>query len=53
MPVYCCLPKTSGIVFNSGVGAITDHNQSAKDSDPYFKFQLYVADLDTDSRYLF
>ena len=32
----------SGIVFNQS--AITDHSQSAKDMDPYFKSQLYVKD---------
>ena len=32
----------SGIVFNPSAGAITDHSQSAKDRDPYFKSQLYV-----------
>ena len=36
----------SGIVFNPSAGAITDHSQSAKDIDPYFKFQLYVEDPD-------
>ena len=30
----------SGIVFNTSAGAITDHSQSAKDTDPYFKSQL-------------
>ena len=34
----------SGIVFNPGASAITDHNQSAKDIDPYFKSQLYAED---------
>ena len=35
----------SDIVFNPSDGAITDHSQSAKDIDPYFKFQLdYVED---------
>ena len=34
----------SGIVFNPSAGVITDHNQSANDIDPYFKFQLYVDD---------
>ena len=32
----------SRIVFNSSVGAITVHSQSAKDIDPYFKSLLYV-----------
>ena len=30
----------SGIVFNPSAGAITDHSQSAKDIDSYFKSQL-------------
>ena len=34
----------SGIVFNRSAGAITDHSESAKDADPYFKSQLYVED---------
>ena len=34
----------SGIVFNPSAGAITDHSQSAKDIEPYFKSQLYVDD---------
>ena len=38
--VFC----RSGIVFNSSAGAVTDHSQSAKDIDPYCKFQLYVED---------
>ena len=43
MPV-CVLfvSSRSGIVFNSSAGVITDHSQSAKDIDPYFKSQLYV-----------
>ena len=32
----------SVIVLNPSAGAINDHSQSAKDIDPYFKFQLYV-----------
>ena len=40
----CCLSSRSGIIFNPSVGAITDHSQSVKDMDPYFKFQLYVED---------
>ena len=45
MPV-CALfvSSRSGIVFNPSTGAITDHSQSAKDKDPYFKSQLYVED---------
>ena len=27
--------STSGIVFNPSIDAITDHSQSAKDTDPY------------------
>ena len=34
----------SGVVFNPSASAITDHNQSAKDIDPYFKSQLYAED---------
>ena len=34
----------SDIVFNPSAGVITDHRQSAKYIDPYFKFQLYVED---------
>ena len=34
----------SGIVFNPSACEITDHSQSAKDIDPYFKSQLYVED---------
>ena len=43
MPV-CVLfvSSRSGIVFNPSAGAITDHCQSVKDIDPYFKSQLYV-----------
>ena len=52
MPLYCCLPGTSGIVFNSGVGIITGHNQSEKDINPHFKFQLYAADPDTKSSWI-
>ena len=46
MPV-CVLfvSSRSSIIFSSSVGAITDHSQSAKDIDPYFKSQLYVEDL--------
>ena len=36
----------SGIIFNPSAGAITDHSQSAKDIDPYFKSLLYVEDPD-------
>ena len=34
----------SDIVFNSSASAITDHSQSAKDIDLYFKSQLYADD---------
>ena len=45
MPVYVLFVSSrSGIVFNRSAGAITDHSQSAKDIDPYFKSQLYVED---------
>ena len=45
MPV-CVLfvSSTSCIIFNLSTSAITDHSKSAKDIDPYFKFQLYVED---------
>ena len=36
--------STSGIVFNPSAGAITDHSQSRRDIDPYFKSMLYVED---------
>ena len=44
MPVCVLFVSRSGIVFNPSAGAITDHSQSAKDIDPYFKSQLYVED---------
>ena len=34
----------SGIVFIPSAGSITDHSQSAKGIDPYFKSKLYVED---------
>ena len=43
-PCVQFVSSTSGIVFNPSAGAITDHSQSAKDIDPYFKSQLYLAD---------
>ena len=45
MPV-CVLfvSSRSGIIFNPSAGAITDHSQSAKDIDQYFKSRLYVED---------
>ena len=42
--VVLFLSSRSGIVFNPSAGAITDHCQSAKDIDPYFKSHLYVED---------
>ena len=43
--VYCFfLSGRSGIVFNPSVGAITDHSQSAKVIDQYYKSQLYEED---------
>ena len=45
MPVYVLfVSRRSDIVFNLSAGAITDHIQSAKDIDPYFKSQFYVKD---------
>ena len=45
MPVYVLFEYgRSGIVFNPSAGAITDHNQSAKDIDPYLKSQINVED---------
>ena len=32
------------VFFNPSTGAIIDHDQSAKDIDPYFKSKLYVKD---------
>ena len=39
------ISSTSGIVFNASAIAITDHIQSAKDTDSYFKFQFYAEEL--------
>ena len=45
MPVCVLFVSSwSGIVFNPSTGAFTDHSQSVKDIDPYFKSQLYVED---------
>ena len=45
MPMFVLfVPSRSGIVFNPSASAITDHSQSAKDIDPYFKSQLYEED---------
>ena len=45
MPVCLLFVSTrSGIVFNPSAGAMTDHNQSAKDVNPYFKSLLHVVD---------
>ena len=54
MPV-CVLfvSSRSGIVFKKSAGAITDHSQSAKDIDPYFKSQLYLVDPGHRNRYSF
>ena len=43
-PCVLFVSSRSGIVFNPSAIAITDHSQSAKDIDPYFKFQLYAED---------
>ena len=49
--VLCVIPvcvlfvsSRSDIVFNPSAVAITDHSQSAKNIDPYFKSQLFVED---------
>ena len=54
MPV-CVLfvSSRSGIVFNPSAGDITNHSQSAKDIDPYFKSQLYVKDPSHQKPYSF
>ena len=45
MPVYVLFVSSrSDIVFNPSASAITEHSQSARDIDPYFKSQLYVED---------
>ena len=36
----------SDIISNPSAGATTDHSQSAKDTDTYFKSKLYVEDPD-------
>ena len=38
----------SDIVFNPSAGAITDQSQSAKNTDPYFKSQLYAEDAESE-----
>ena len=43
----------SGIDFNSKQSAVTDHSQSTKDIDPYFKSQLYDEDPGHRKPYLF
>ena len=45
MPV-CVLfvSSRSDIVFNQSADAITEHSQTAKDIDPYFKSLLYAED---------
>ena len=40
-----CVSRTSAILFSMSTGVITDYCQSAKDTDTYFKSQLYVEDL--------
>ena len=41
MPVCVVfMSSRSGIVFNPSASAVSDHSQSAKDIDPYFKSQL-------------
>ena len=45
--------RMSGIVFNQSADTITDYSQSAKDVDPYFKFQFYVDDPATENWYSF
>ena len=42
--VWLFVSNRSGIVFNPRAGVITDHSQSAKDIDLYFKSQFYVKD---------
>ena len=42
-----------GIIFNPRVGAISEHSQSAKNIDLYFKSQFYVKALATESQYPF
>ena len=45
MPVSVLFVSSrSGFVFNQSAGVVTEHNQSAKVVDPYFKSQLYVED---------
>ena len=42
-PVYeLFVSSRSSIVFNPSADVITDHSQSVKDIDQYFKSQLYV-----------
>ena len=45
MCVCVCVCRTWVILFNSSTDAITDHCQSAKDVDTYFKSQIYVEDI--------
>ena len=45
MPVHVLFVSSRSISFSTpSAGAITDHRQSAKDINPYFKSQLYVED---------
>ena len=51
-PMYeLFMSSTSGIVFKPSAGAITDHSQPAKDIEAYFKYQLYMEEPATESRY--
>ena len=40
-----CVMFISGIVVNPSIAAIIDQCQPAKDTDPYFKFQVHVKDF--------
>ena len=40
-----CVSRTSAIIFEPSIGAITDNCQSAKDTDTYFKSQIYVENI--------
>ena len=41
----CIASRTSAILFSPSTGAVTDNCQSAKDTDTYFKTQMYMEDL--------
>ena len=49
----CCVSSRSGIVYNPSAGVITDHSQTAKDIDSYFKFSSMWRTQATESRYSF